>query len=100
MAMEITGLIGSLKGYSRVEKPESSTRKDRSEKSSSAKGDSVSLSTEAKIFSSGVSAAQNSPDIRRKKVDELKALVDSGQYKPDIRKTAAKIVEEDLELLL
>lgn len=100
MAMEITGLVNSLKGYDRVEKTESSSRKGKDSKSSATRGDSVSLSSEAKLFSRGVSAAQDAPDVRSKKVEELKALVESGQYKPDLKRTAAKIVEEDLDLLL
>ncbi|WP_084457854.1 flagellar biosynthesis anti-sigma factor FlgM [Desulfocurvus vexinensis] len=100
MAMEITGLIGSLKGYGRVDRPEPATRKDKGSRPSSGQGDSVSLSGEAKLFGSAMSAAQQTPEVRRQKVEDLKALVESGQYQPDIRKTAAKLVEEDLELLL
>jgi negative regulator of flagellin synthesis FlgM len=100
MAMEITGLIGSLKGYGRVDKPEPASRRDKGAKASSGQGDSVTLSGEARLVGSAMSAAQQTPDVRRQKVEELKALVESGQYKPDVRKTAAKLVEEDLELLL
>jgi len=100
MAMEISGLLSGLKGYDRVEKTETSSRKEKGSKSAPPRGDSVHLSSEAKLFSSGVSAAQSAPDVRRAKVDELKALVDSGQYKPDLKRTAAKLVEEDMDLLL
>ncbi len=101
MAMEITGILSGLKGYDRVEKTEPASRREKGTKSSAtARGDSVHLSSEAKLFSSGVSAAQSAPDVRQARVDELRALVESGDYKPDLQKTAAKLVEEDLELLL
>lgn len=102
MAMEITGLISGLKGYDRVEKPEPSSRREKGSRSASTpvRGDSVNFSSEARLFSSGVSAAQSAPDVRQAKVDELRALVESGQYEPDLQKTAAKLVEEDLDLLL
>lgn len=99
--MEINGLINGLKGYDRVERPDSSAKKGRgSRASTSGQGDSVKVSSEAKLVASAMTEAQSAPDIRQQKIDELKALVQSGQYEPDLKKTAAKIVEEDLELLI
>lgn len=101
MAMEITGIVTALKGYDKLDKTDSAERgKSKSSSSTTGKADSVSLSSEAKLVSSAMSAAQNAPEVRRQKVEELKALVESGQYQPDLKKTAAKIVEEDLELLI
>ncbi|BBD07903.1 flagellar biosynthesis anti-sigma factor FlgM [Desulfovibrio ferrophilus] len=99
--MEINGLINGLKSYDRVDKSDSSTKKGKGSKSStSGQGDSVKVSSKARLVASATSEAQSAPDIRQQKVNELKALVESGEYTPDLRKTAAKIVEEDLELLI
>lgn len=99
--MEITALtISTLKGYDKVGKTESEPGKGKGIRSSPKTGDSVKISDQAKLYNEALAEARDTPDVRRKKVDELRALVQSGEYKPDLRKTAAKIVEEDLEMLL
>lgn len=102
--MEITGPLNQLKGYDRIERSDStSTRKGKRASSSSgsaSRSDSVTLSNEGRLVSQAAATATSAPDVRQEKIDELKALVDSGQYKPDIRKTAQKLVEEDLDLLI
>lgn len=99
--MEINGFINGIKGYDRVDKSSSSAKKGKGTTSQpSRQGDSVQVSNEARLVAGATSEAQSAPDIRQQKVDELKALVQSGEYVPDLRKTAAKIVEEDLELLI
>jgi len=101
--MEINGIMQGLKAYDKIEKPDASAKKTRGSargSTESSSGDSVKVSNEAKLVASAMSEAQSAPDIRQKKIDELKALVQSGEYVPDLKKTAAKLVEEDLELLL
>lgn len=99
--MEITGIIANtLKGYDKVEKTESSPRKDKGSRSSSSGRDSVKISGEAKLFGKAMETARNTPDVRQEKVNRLKAQVESGEYEPNLQRTAAKIVEEDLDLLI
>ena len=100
--MEITGIIAhTLKGYDKVEKTESSPRKAKGARSSPPAGrDSVNISGNARLASTATETARETPDVRKQKVAELKALVQSGQYEPDLQRTAAKIVEEDLDLLI
>jgi negative regulator of flagellin synthesis FlgM len=64
------------------------------------RGDCIRLSSNGKMVSKTVRLAMNAPEIRLQKVKQIKELVDSGQYIPDARKTAAKLVKEDLHLLL
>lgn len=98
--MKILGPLTGLKTYEQVEKPGSGPGKGRSSSAHTKKGDSVELSSEGKLYSSALSEAQTAPEIRRAKVLAIKAQVDAGEYVPDTRKTAQKIVEEDLDLLI
>lgn len=83
-------------------------KKDKKGKTSSGKpsggakirGDCIRLSCNGKLVSKTVRLAMSSPEIRLQKVKEIKELVDSGRYVVDSRKTAAKLVKEDLHLLL
>ncbi len=98
--MQIKDVLSAVKGY---EKPETETverqvRKDKSDKSS--RSDSVRISREGRLFARALREAQESPDVRRARVNEIKEQVESGTYVIDTRKTAAKIVEEDLDLLI
>jgi len=98
----IKGVLLTLKGYekTRVEKSGPPEKKDETGRSTPDKGDSIKLSGQAKLYSRALRTAQESPEIRQKKVAEIKALVESGDYHPDNKKTAAKIVEEDLDLII
>ncbi len=100
--LDVKGVLLSLKSYekTKIEEPGPSGKKDRAERAAPKKGDSIRLSGEARLYSRALRTAQESPEIRQKKVDEIKALVESGEYRPDNKKTAAKIVEEDLDLII
>lgn len=98
--MKIIGALTGLKTYERVEKPGGTPDKGRSSSSQGKKGDSVELSREGKLYSSALREAQSAPEVRRAKVQAIKAKVDAGEYVLDTRKTAQKIVEEDLDLLI
>lgn len=99
--MQIKDVLSAVKGY---EKPETEAvdrpaRKDKPAKSSSGR-DSVRISREGQLFARALREAQESPEVRRARVNEIKEQVESGTYVIDTRKTAAKIVEEDLDLLI
>ncbi|CAN0481675.1 unnamed protein product, partial [Phaeothamnion confervicola] len=46
------------------------------------------VSSAAKDLSSLAKLAREAPDVRQEKVDQLKARIDSGQYKVDLNKLA------------
>ncbi len=99
--MQIKDILSAVRGY---EKPETESvdrpvRKDKSG-SSSDRSDSVRISREGRLFARALREAQESPEVRRARVNEIKEQVDAGTYVIDSRKTAAKIVEEDLDLLI
>lgn len=62
-------------------------------------GDKVALSPEARLLGAALSTASTAPDVRAEKVRTLKEQVQSGTYKPDIRKAAANLIRDDLNLI-
>lgn len=62
-------------------------------------GDKVALSPEARLLGATMSAANAAPDARAEKVRTLKEQVQSGTYKPDIKKAAANLIRDDLNLI-
>lgn len=99
--MQIKDVLSAVKGYEKPE-TESTDRASRKEKpgSASPRSDSVRISREGRLFARALREAQESPEVRRARVNEIKEQVESGTYVIDTRKTAAKIVEEDLDLLI
>jgi len=99
--MQIKDVLSAVKGYETTEPEEAgrSTRKDASSRSSGRK-DSVRISQEGRLFARALREAQESPEVRKARVNEIKQQVDAGTYVIDSRKTAAKMVEEDLDLLI
>ena len=68
-------------------------------KSQSSTGDRVSVSEDAKLVAEAAKRANESPDVRVDRVEALKAQVQSGNYTPDPRKIAQKLVDGELEFL-
>jgi len=62
-------------------------------------GDKVALSPEARLLGATLAAANAAPDARAEKVRSLKEQVQSGTYKPDIKKAAANLIRDDLNLI-
>ncbi|CAK7049235.1 MAG: hypothetical protein DELT_00965 [Desulfovibrio sp.] len=58
-------------------------------------GDRVSLSPEAKLRTEAYTTAMNAPDVRQEKIDALKAQVASGEYQPDSKAIASKLLAEE-----
>lgn len=61
-------------------------------------GDKVALSSEARLLATAMNVAGASPDVRADKVRELKEQVQSGTYKPDVRKAAANLLRDEMSL--
>jgi negative regulator of flagellin synthesis FlgM len=99
--MHVKDVLGALKGYEkpRVEKPSEKAGESRG-RGSAPRSDSVRISDEARLYNRALRAAQDSPDVRQAKVNSIRELVETGEYVVDSRKTAAKIVEEDLDLII
>ena len=65
----------------------------RSVKNRSSKADEVILSKEAKVFQEALKAAKSEPDVCMDKVEEIRARIQSGQYRIDSWSIASKIVD-------
>ncbi|MDR1685687.1 MAG: flagellar biosynthesis anti-sigma factor FlgM [Desulfovibrio sp.] len=65
------------------------------EAASRAEGDRVSLSPAALLHTAAHAEAGKAPDIRREKVEALKARVESGAYVPDSRKIAEGLLKDE-----
>ena len=98
--MEILSVLQGLQQYGKTatDKVDPAVRKNKDGQSTKGGGDSVRLSGEGRLVNRARQTAMESPEIRAEKVQRLKELVETGQYEIDTQKTAAKIVEEDLEL--
>lgn len=62
-------------------------------------GDTINVSSQARLLGVARQGAAEAPDIRQTKVKDLKERVRNGTYKPDVRKTAMNIVREDIDFL-
>jgi negative regulator of flagellin synthesis FlgM len=56
--------------------------------------DVIEISKNSKKIAELASAIKNMPDIRAQKVEELKKVIESGNYTVDPRKLAEKIISE------
>jgi len=100
--MEIKKLYGEMSPYS-AQKTQESPRVQQDQATQSGAslqqtGDKVALSPQAKLLATSMSVANAAPDVRADKVRELKEQVQSGTYKPDIRKAAANLIRDEVSL--
>ncbi len=101
--MEIKNTLGGLNPYerARIETSESETVRPRRESGHVAenapRGDRVQFSDEAMLRTEAYKAASNAPDVRRDRVEEIKARVAAGTYEMDSRKIAERLVKDDIE---
>ncbi|WP_291321907.1 flagellar biosynthesis anti-sigma factor FlgM [Desulfonatronospira sp.] len=96
--MQIKGFPTGIQTYeqSRTDK----TRADKEARKSSLQGqsgDKVTLSQGAKLHHAAMQAAVDSDEVRMEKVQDLRERVADGSYQLDARKTAEKMIREDLE---
>jgi len=59
-------------------------------------GDSVELSTEAKIMQEAVKALKALPDVREEKVEQIKQQIADGTYEIDSKKISKKMILESV----
>ncbi len=96
--MEITSLLtGLAPERARAGQTGQETKKPKGLTAS--RRDRVSVSAEAKLRAAELGSREDL-EIRREKVDEIKALIDNGEYRIDTAKIAKRIVEEEPEFFL
>lgn len=64
----------------------------------SPEGDTVRVSSEAKLFTVAHSSVNSAPEIRQEKVDAIKKQIADGTYEIDAKSIAEKILRSDIEL--
>ncbi|MFP4392040.1 MAG: flagellar biosynthesis anti-sigma factor FlgM [Desulfohalobiaceae bacterium] len=62
--------------------------------------DKVQLSAQGQALSQVQKGTEEGPDVRQQKVEELKQLVQNGEYKPDSEKTAQALLDQELDIWL
>jgi len=102
--MVIKNIVGDQNPYAnkKIERPQAKDpqRTQESTRNSGEAADRVVLSSEGRLRGAALQTANEAPDVRRKKVDELKKQVQEGSYKPDLKKAAANLIRDDLDLLV
>ncbi|MBN2139435.1 MAG: flagellar biosynthesis anti-sigma factor FlgM [Desulfovibrionaceae bacterium] len=102
--MEIKNLIGELNPYAKRKIDETGKAPDKGAENARSgtekANDVVSLSAEAKLRIAAHNAASEASDLRADKVRELKEKVRNDTYRPDIKKAAANLIRDDLDLLV
>lgn len=97
--MQISKLLtGQVIGRAKTEGPTESARRGKSGEKRTV--DKVNISSEAKTIHTAMKAAEGADDIRVDKVNEIKGLIERGEYKIDTQKIAKKIVEEEPDFFL
>ncbi|XXJ19282.1 flagellar biosynthesis anti-sigma factor FlgM [Desulfovibrio caledoniensis] len=102
--MVIRNIVGDQNPYAnkKIERPEAKDVRNAQEsvKTSGEAADRVVLSSEARLRGAALQTAKEASDVRREKVDELKRKVKDGTYQPDIKKAAANLIRDDLDLFV
>lgn len=102
--MVIKNIVGEATPYAnkKIERPEANGQQKVQEavKDSGDSADRVVLSSEARLRGAALQSASDAPDVRREKVDELKRKVKDGTYQPNLKKAAANLIRDDLDLLV
>ena len=102
--MVIKNIVGEQNPYTnkKIERREPADQKLAQEtaRDSGSAADRVVLSSEGRLRGAALKTANEAPDVRRKKVDELKRQIKDGTYQPDLKKAAANLIRDDLDLLV
>lgn len=106
--MHIKNITGELNPYAKKkldetakqQKAADATGRQLAHKATTEGSDVVHLSPEARLRGTALNTAANSSDVRTEKVRELKEQVRNGTYKPDVKKAAANLIRDDLDLLI
>ena len=79
---------------------ETAQRRGRtSNAATSAQGDTVQVSQDGQLLNVARKAAQEAPDVRAEKVEQLRAEIANGTYARDSRMIAAGLVREEAALI-
>lgn len=97
--MEIKKVLAGVAGYDQAKLDRIEERQDKARKAKVKvdSGDRTGISEEAKLLSEAFKAASGAPDVRRDKVEEIKARIAAGNYVVDAQKIAQGVIRDDLD---
>lgn len=102
--MEIKNYLKGLDPYKakldQADRAKGKKGKGARESDSSANGDRISLSNEAKLRTEAYQSAMSASDVRQEKVDALKEKVAAGEYEVDSRQVAKKLLEDEKDFFI
>ncbi len=99
--MEIKGVLDQLHIYNRTKIQDEKKDEVRSEEKATSPGeDKVVLSSRAKLLSGIIGKAKEASEVRKEKVEQLKAQIQEGTYLPNAEKIASKMMENEIDLFL
>lgn len=101
--MVIKNIVGEQNPYAnkKVERrePADQQKTQSTTRDSGQNADRVVLSSEGRLRGAALQSATDAPDVRRNKVDELKRQIKEGTYTPNLKKAAANLIRDDLDIL-
>lgn len=101
--MEINNRVNGLGTYEKAKLDKTERERLKSKEDSSGEvtsnRDTVNISDEALLRTEALQTATSAPDVRRDKVEAIKAQIANGEYTIDTRKIAANLIRDDMQLL-
>lgn len=89
-----TGLVEQTRA---TEKAKGTEQGAKPSKTAAATGAQVNISEQAQLMNKASEVARSAPDVRRDKVDALKAQILNGTYKIDSETVAEKLLQSHLD---
>lgn len=90
-----TQLIDSARAAEKTKGSEKALESGR--KAATAAGSQVTISERAQLMNQASEVARSTPDVRREKVDALKAQILGGTYKIDAETIAEKLLQDHVD---
>jgi negative regulator of flagellin synthesis FlgM len=87
---------GYVKQVNKDKSKSSAVSDDQSSNKVLPSGDSVELSTEAKIMQEAIKVLETLPDVREEKVEQIKQQIADGTYEIDSKKISEKMIKESV----
>jgi negative regulator of flagellin synthesis FlgM len=96
--MQIKNLLDKLGTYKQEQIEKNKIQERKSAQANRQDNDQVKLSSKGQTLNKAMRSVQESPEMRAEKVGLLKEKVASGNYHPDSRQIAEKLVKEEIDL--
>lgn len=99
--MTINTITTKVNGYESHRLEQLEQKHQEAQKAAAAQegaNDRISISEEGRLKAAALKAAQDGDGVRADKVADLKARIESGEYKPESKDIAAGLVRQELDV--